>query len=84
MADALFDRAAVLELENLGDDDDKAFVMGLVFVRLVERLKAAGESQLLRHVSVIEEAHRLFSTSPRLAGARMPIHAPSWWRRSRT
>jgi uncharacterized protein len=55
---------AVLEIEDVGDDSDKAFLMGTVLIRLAEHLrmehkaKPAGEITL-RHLTVIEEAHRL-------------------------
>jgi DNA helicase HerA-like ATPase len=55
---------AVLEIEDVGDDGDKAFLMGTVLIRLVEHLrmvnraKSAGPATL-RHLTVIEEAHRL-------------------------
>jgi DNA helicase HerA-like ATPase len=55
---------AVLEIEDVGDDGDKAFLMGTVLIRLAEHLRMehrarpAGEVRL-RHLTVIEEAHRL-------------------------
>lgn len=53
----------VLELENIGNDTEKAFVIGLVFARLYEhrRLQSAMGALPpgLQHVMVIEEAHRL-------------------------
>jgi len=55
---------AVLEIEDVGDDSDKAFLMGTVLIRLAEHLRMehkaepAGEVRL-RHLTVIEEAHRL-------------------------
>lgn len=49
----------VIELEDVGDDQDKAFLMGTLLIRLVEQLRLAGPSAELRHVTVIEEAHRL-------------------------
>jgi len=55
---------AVLEIEDVGDDSDKAFLMGTVLIRLAEHLRMehktepAGEVKL-RHLTVIEEAHRL-------------------------
>jgi uncharacterized protein len=58
----------VLEIQDLGDDQDKAFLMGAVIIRLYEhlrmreRLHAVGEEPL-RHVTVIEEAHRLLRGS---------------------
>jgi uncharacterized protein len=59
----------VLEIEDVGDDRDKAFLMGTVLVRLVEHLRvqdrrrAEGTPVRLRHVSVFEEAHRLLRRS---------------------
>lgn len=52
----------VLELERIGNDDEKAFIIGLVMARLYEfrRLQAAaGGRAPFRHLTVIEEAHRL-------------------------
>jgi uncharacterized protein len=58
---------AVLEIEDVGDDSDKAFLMGTVLIRLAEHLRMANRagpsgpagSPGLRHLTVIEEAHRL-------------------------
>ena len=56
---------AVLEIEDVGDDSDKAFLMGTVLVRLAEHLRMANRAGAgrqepgLRHLTVIEEAHRL-------------------------
>jgi hypothetical protein len=55
---ALLKRHVVLEIEDIGSDADKAFFIGAVLIRLFEYLRlhpAAG----LRHVTVLEEAHRL-------------------------
>ncbi|HVT67049.1 MAG TPA: helicase HerA-like domain-containing protein, partial [Trebonia sp.] len=91
----------VLEVEDAGDDMDKAFLIGCVLVRLSEFLRlrdraeaarkthhagepgpadstgkpgeteGAGQSRVtgLRHVTVIEEAHRLLRQPPEGAGA---------------
>jgi hypothetical protein len=60
---ALLDGNVVLELESITNDQDKAFLMGTVLIRIVEhlRVRAArdGEPGGLRHVLLIEEAHRL-------------------------
>ena len=60
--DELFARPAVIELQELGDDEEKAFVMALLFVMLYEyaevRQHARAEEQL-QHLTLIEEAHRL-------------------------
>jgi uncharacterized protein len=71
---------AVLEIEDVGDDSDKAFLMGTVLIRLVEHLRmanradradrggAAGQAGL-RHLTVIEEAHRLLRRQEGSGGA---------------
>jgi len=60
----LLDRNVVFEIEDTGDDRDKAFLMGTVLIRLTEhlRLRQRAEGAIaprLRHLSVFEEAHRL-------------------------
>jgi DNA helicase HerA-like ATPase len=57
----LLDRPTVLELEPVGDDDDKAFLMALLLARLGEYRRAQGKAPDLLHVLVIEEAHRLLA-----------------------
>lgn len=57
---------AVLELEDLGDDDTKAFVIGMLLVQLYEYRKSthhSGQSKLV-HLMMIEEAHRLLKHVP--------------------
>jgi uncharacterized protein len=60
---ALLRRNVVLQLEDIGNDQDKAFFMGTVVIRLVEHLRvrygAAEGDVRLRHMTVVEEAHRL-------------------------
>ncbi|NDU77259.1 DUF853 family protein [Actinomadura sp. DSM 109109] len=63
---ALLARNVVLEIEDVGDDRDKAFLMGTVLVRLVEHLRLRqrqGAPAGLRHLTVFEEAHRLLRRS---------------------
>ncbi len=60
----LLDRNVVLEIEDTGDDRDKAFLMGTVLIRLTEHLRMRQRAEgatapRLRHLSVFEEAHRL-------------------------
>ncbi|MFC5061561.1 ATP-binding protein [Actinomycetospora atypica] len=55
----LLDRHVVLELDGVTNDQDKAFLMGVILIRLVEHLRVRGSSPRLRHLLVIEEAHRL-------------------------
>jgi hypothetical protein len=53
----------VLEMERIGNDDEKAFLIGLILTRLYEhrRVQAGRVKQMpaLQHMTVIEEAHRL-------------------------
>jgi hypothetical protein len=58
----LFDQPVVMELDGIPDDDEKALVIGLLLIRIYEHLKMAQrqESEGLRHLLVIEEAHRVF------------------------
>ena len=70
---ALLRRNVVLEIEDVGDDADKAFLMGTVLIRLAEHLRlthrAAGRAAGLAHLTVVEEAHRLLRRpEPRGAG----------------
>lgn len=66
----------VLELEDLGDDDTKAFVIGLLLVQLYEYRKSQlFESQTekkLHHVVLIEEAHRLLKRVSEVGEAANP------------
>lgn len=64
---ALLRRNVVLEIENVTNDQDKAFLMGAVLIRLYEQLLLEEKERYqrekspprLRHVVVVEEAHRL-------------------------
>ncbi len=63
--DYLLSGPAVLEFASMGSDEDKAFVLGAMLLRLVECRQAAGLSgNTLRHVTLIEEAHRLLAAAP--------------------
>jgi uncharacterized protein len=69
---ALLDRNVVFEIEDVGDDRDKAFLMGSVLIGLAEHLRLRQRAEgatppRLRHLSVFEEAHRLLR-QPRAPG----------------
>ncbi|MBF8186784.1 ATP-binding protein [Nonomuraea sp. K274] len=58
----LLERDVVLAIEDVANDEDKAFLMGTLIIRIVEHLRMRArkeKSHRLRHVIVIEEAHRL-------------------------
>ena len=70
---ALLRANVVLEIEDVGDDADKAFLMGTVLIRLAEHLRltrgtAGRAAPGLAHLTVVEEAHRLLRR-PEPAGA---------------
>jgi Helicase HerA, central domain len=80
----LLEAPTVIELEGLGDDADKAFVMGLLLTRLYEHRRAeharelaaharAGKplttSSVLSHIVVVEEAHRLLGAARKTTDA---------------
>ena len=67
--DILLERPVVLELRGVPDEDEKAFVMALLFIRLYEACRARGMSRELRHITLIEEAHRLLRHAPPAASA---------------
>ncbi len=75
---ALLEHNVVLEVDRVGSDQDKAFVMGVLLLRLFEFLTVRSRTESnggagqpdngsavpeLRHLTVIEEAHRLLRRS---------------------
>ncbi len=68
----LFEKPVIIELENMGDDDEKAFLMGLLVSKLYEYRKTTSSAKNdLKHVLVIEEAHRLLANIPDDANMEM-------------
>ena len=59
--DVLMQKPTILELEAIGDDEEKCFIMGLILTRMYEYYVSKGlvERKDLSHITVIEEAHRL-------------------------
>lgn len=64
---SLFNAPVVVELKHLGDDDEKAFLMGLLVTKLYEYREATigqdDDAKPLKHILVIEEAHRLLKNT---------------------
>jgi hypothetical protein len=54
----LLSHSTVLELDRIGNDDEKAFIIGLLMTRIVSFRRLQGNGPL-QHVTVVEEAHRL-------------------------
>jgi len=60
--DGLLDRKVVIELDEIKDESDKALFMGLIISRLAECVKQRhAATPGFRHLTLIEEAHRLLS-----------------------
>jgi uncharacterized protein len=59
----LLSKNVVLAIEDVANDEDKAFLMGTLIIRIVEHLRLRSrrheDPRGLSHVIVIEEAHRL-------------------------
>lgn len=67
----------IMELEGLADDADKCLVMGTILVQYYQYLKGhfydSDKTKNLKHIIVIEEAHRLFkNVKPQGKGAEGP------------
>ncbi|NLN93126.1 MAG: ATP-binding protein [Candidatus Hydrogenedens sp.] len=66
---SLLAQPTILEMKELGDDDDKAFVMAAFLLQLNEyRMREGQTDNRLRHVTLLEEAHRLLSAEAVTAG----------------
>ncbi len=74
----LFDRPVVINLQQMGDDADKCFTMALLLNFLYEYRQAqyeqegSPESDELRHLAIIEEAHRVLRKASFSVGEANP------------
>lgn len=57
--DELINKQIVMELGGIGSAQNINLVMGFLFLQLSEHIESRGMSNVLKHVTVIEEAHRL-------------------------
>ena len=73
--DTLFNSPCVLELKQLVSDEEKAFVIGLLLILLYEFNESRGvpADDSIRHVTLIEEAHRLLKNTS--TGPGSDVHA---------
>jgi len=61
----LLSQPTVLEFAAIGNDEDKAFILGALLLHLTEYRSMSGlTANRLRHVTVVEEAHRLLTAVP--------------------
>lgn len=56
----LLENNTIIEIEDIGDDDVKAFIISLLLIKVLEYRRQQEDCQLeIRHLLLIEEAHRL-------------------------
>lgn len=69
----------VIEMKRLGNDETKTFLSGILLLRIFKYFEDCGESEGLKNILVVEEAHRLFrrseSKSNSLVGNNTSHHA---------
>lgn len=64
-SEILFEKPTIIELSNITDDEEKSFIMGLLLNKLHQYRETQGDSNnTLKHVCIIEEAHRLLPNIP--------------------
>ncbi|GAA1832230.1 ATP-binding protein [Microlunatus capsulatus] len=57
---SILERPAVVQLSTLGDEQERAFLMSMLTIYVAERAHVLGRSNgAVRHVTVLEEAHRI-------------------------
>lgn len=56
----LLSRSTVIEMRKVGNDESKAFLTGILMLRIYKYFESRGESEILRNLLVLEEAHRVF------------------------
>jgi len=59
--DLLMTKPAVVELSDIADPEVVSFIMGLILIRLYEHLAQQQTDTRLKHVVLVEEAHRLLA-----------------------
>lgn len=57
--DLVFEKPTVIELKEIQNDEEKAFVAALLLMDMAAWAQVRGQSKELRHFTLIEEAHRL-------------------------
>ena len=55
----LVEQPTLVQLGDLGDEEERAFLASMLVLYIADAARARGESSSVRHVTVIEEAHRL-------------------------
>lgn len=56
----LLSQPTVIEMRKVGNDESKAFLTGILMLRIYKHFESLGESETLKNLLVLEEAHRVF------------------------
>ena len=59
----LFDGNTVISLDGLGSPEILSFMMGILLIRLYEHRMKDGNSDSVKHITVLEEAHNILKNS---------------------
>ncbi len=62
----LFSEPVVIELQEIADESERAFCLGSILLSLSHYAKKRGNSEQLKHVLLIEDAHRLFESEAKI------------------
>ncbi len=62
----LFSEPVVIELQEIADESERAFCLGSILLSLSHYAKKRGNSEQLKHVVLIDDAHRLFESEAKI------------------
>ncbi len=62
----LFGEPVVIELQEISNDAEKAFGLGILLLSLSQYARRRGSTQQLEHVLLIDDAHRMFEASAKV------------------
>ncbi len=72
----LLTETTIVQLGDIGDDDERAFLMTMLTIYAMQAARHRGPSGDIRHVTILEEAHRLIP-EPSESGAGEDANASS-------
>ncbi|MDX2104783.1 MAG: DUF87 domain-containing protein [Candidatus Melainabacteria bacterium] len=62
----LFSEPVVIELQEIADEAERAFCLGSIVLSLCHFAKKRGSAQQLKHLLLIDDAHRLFDSPAKI------------------
>ncbi|MCX8010521.1 MAG: ATP-binding protein, partial [Ignavibacteria bacterium] len=64
--ESLMKENVIINLDKIVDDEQKSILMSILLVNLFEYNQSLGNTKDLRHITIVEEAHRLLSNESKL------------------